>query len=248
MKFERINDKQIRCTLSSFDLSMRNLGPNDMVYGSSKVRGLFTEMMEKASQELGFEADGTPLMIEAIPQADQSIVLVITKVDDPEELDIRFSRFSESPEGPENLLESLMQKALGPMAGALAGPMGQGPQSGIPGNPTVVQVPIQLDLNGLKQGLKGAYVFENIDKAIEAAHALNGSFTGESSLYKNPITKEFFLTVSTDNAEDPLYLSTCNLLSEYGRLTLTNYSGDSYYEEHYEPIIKKNALNALAKI
>ena len=62
MKFERINDKQIRCTLSSFDLSMRNLGPNDMVYGSSKVRGLFTEMMEKASQELGFEADGTPKM------------------------------------------------------------------------------------------------------------------------------------------------------------------------------------------
>ena len=34
-----------------------------------------------------FESDNSPLMIEAIPVAPDSIVLIITKVDDPEELE-----------------------------------------------------------------------------------------------------------------------------------------------------------------
>lgn len=35
-----------------------------------------------------------PLMIEAIPVSADCIVLIVTKVDDPEELDTRFSKFS----------------------------------------------------------------------------------------------------------------------------------------------------------
>lgn len=51
-------------------------------------------MMKQASYELGFEADDIPLMIEAIPVSSECIVLIVTKVDDPEELDTRFSKFS----------------------------------------------------------------------------------------------------------------------------------------------------------
>ena len=43
----------------------------------------------------GFEADDIPLMIEAIPLSQDTIILVITKVEYPEELDTRFSRFSD---------------------------------------------------------------------------------------------------------------------------------------------------------
>lgn len=51
-------------------------------------------MMQQASIELGFEADNIPLMIEAIPISNDCLVLVVTKVEDPDELDTRFSRFS----------------------------------------------------------------------------------------------------------------------------------------------------------
>ena len=37
-------------------------------------------------------------MVEAIPLSSESIILVITKVEYPEELDTRFSRFTESNE------------------------------------------------------------------------------------------------------------------------------------------------------
>lgn len=47
-------------------------------------------MMQQASVELGFEADDTPLMIEAIPVSPDCLILIVTKVEDPEELDTRF--------------------------------------------------------------------------------------------------------------------------------------------------------------
>ena len=49
-------------------------------------------MMQQASFDFGFEAEDLPLMIEAIPSSGDSIVLIITKVEDPEELDTRFSK------------------------------------------------------------------------------------------------------------------------------------------------------------
>ena len=57
MKIERINENQIRCTLSSFDLSVRNLNLGELAYGSEKARKLFREMIQKASNEVGFEAE-----------------------------------------------------------------------------------------------------------------------------------------------------------------------------------------------
>lgn len=87
MKIERINENQIRCTLTSFDLSARNINLVELAYGTEKARKLFREMIQKASNEVGFEAEDIPLMVEAIPLSSESIMLVITKIEDPEELD-----------------------------------------------------------------------------------------------------------------------------------------------------------------
>ena len=83
MKIERISDSQIRCTLSNFDLSERNLNLSELAYGTEKARRLFREMVQKAYDEVGFDAEDIPLMVEAIPLSNDSIMLVITKVDDP---------------------------------------------------------------------------------------------------------------------------------------------------------------------
>ena len=129
MKIERINENQIRCTLSSFDLSVRNLNLGELAYGSEKARNLFREMIQKASNEVGFDAEDIPLMVEAIPLSNESVMLVITKIEDPEELDTRFSKFSptseedsdgfyggfttELLEGADGLIELLKQNMIG---------------------------------------------------------------------------------------------------------------------------------------
>ena len=94
MKIEKLNDNQIRCTLNKRDLIDRELKISELAYGSEKAKGLFRDMMNQAFDEFGFEADDIPLVIEAIPISGDCIVLIVTKVEDPEELDTRFAKFS----------------------------------------------------------------------------------------------------------------------------------------------------------
>lgn len=54
MKIERINENQIRCTLTSSDLSARNLNLGELAYGTEKAKKLFHEMIQKSIDEVGF--------------------------------------------------------------------------------------------------------------------------------------------------------------------------------------------------
>ena len=94
MKIERISENQIRCTLSRSDLASHQVKISELAYGSEKAHDLFQDMMDQAFEECGFDATDNPLMIEAIPVSMDCIILMITKVDEPEEIDTGFSGFS----------------------------------------------------------------------------------------------------------------------------------------------------------
>ena len=107
MKIEKLNENQIRCTLTHADLAARHLKLSELAYGTEKAKSLFRDMMQQASFDFGFEAEDLPLMIEAIPSSGDSIVLIITKVEDPEELDTRFSKFTQSMDSEASPTEQL---------------------------------------------------------------------------------------------------------------------------------------------
>ncbi len=94
MKIEKINDNQIKCILTREDLADRQLKLSELAYGTEKAKDLFRDLMIQAHEEYGFETNNLPLMIEAIPTSAESIILIVTKVDNPEELDARFSKFA----------------------------------------------------------------------------------------------------------------------------------------------------------
>ena len=88
MKIEMINENQIKCTLTNEDLRERKISLGELAYGSDKAKKLFSELVQRANEQYGFESgDGIPLMIEAIP-SQQNLVMIITKVDNPDEMDI----------------------------------------------------------------------------------------------------------------------------------------------------------------
>lgn len=98
MKIEKVNENQIRCTLTKQDLAERQINLRELAYGSEKAKGLFHDMIQQANYEFGFEANDIPLMVEAIPLSSESLILLITKVEYPDELDTRFSQFSDADE------------------------------------------------------------------------------------------------------------------------------------------------------
>ena len=92
MKFERINENQIRCTLNETDLANRDLQLAELAYGTEKAKALFRDMMQQASYELGFEAEDIPLMIEAIPVNKDCLILIITKVEEKSKKNLQKSK------------------------------------------------------------------------------------------------------------------------------------------------------------
>lgn len=242
MKIERINDNQIRCTLSSFDLSSRNLNLGELAYGSEKARGLFREMIQKASSEVGFEAEDTPLMVEAIPLSNESVMLVITKIDDPEELDTRFSRFSPMNEEPASgfagLASELLEGAedLLKLFGSDLEPAAE-----------TDEVLSKPELSDEKSSVR-IYGFSSLDDISDAARAAGTGYDGINTLYKKPETSQYFLVVTNIGCDASDFSRTCNILSEYGTKIPHEYAAEAYYEEHYERIVDKKALQVLAAI
>ena len=55
MKAERINQDQIRFTLSEIDLQQRNLKVSELAYGSEKTKALFADMMKTALDQFGMD-------------------------------------------------------------------------------------------------------------------------------------------------------------------------------------------------
>ena len=253
MKIERISENSIRCTLTGFDLSVRNLNIRELAYGSEKARKLFNEMMIKASNEVGFDAENTPIMIEAIPLNGDSIQLVITKVEDPEELDTRFSKFSPMPKGSsEDWVKRLTSEFL---EGATNGLLRQLQQLGAGGASNALPKQGETASDGSqKQQAPAApeelpyrvFAFDSLDRIIDAARA-SADYAGCSTLYKKP-DGEFILVVESNETTEDNFAKLCNIIAEYGRKVKAAPAAAAYYDEHYEKFIPNCALQKLSRI
>lgn len=255
MKIERLSENQIRCTLYKADLADKELLLTELAYGTDKAKELFRELMQQASNELGFEVDNIPLMIEAIPVSPECLVLIITKVEDPEELDTRFSRFTkpvdednqyeEEPEENDDVTIQANQaadgliEALGNLAEGLSA-LGSGRMT------KKARANVKQAVNN--QDVFRIYAFKSLDQVILSAKLVNGVYRSENSLYKNPQDSKFYLYLTKDKNTDGEFVRTCNLISEYGNKIRATYATPSHMEEHYKLIIDANALQTLAKL
>lgn len=248
MRIERINENSIKCTLSSFDLSVRNLNLRELAYGSEKARKLFDEMMTKASSEVGFNAENTPIMIEAIPMSSDSIQLIISKVPNPEELDTRFSRFTQNPalrKEAENWLSKLAS-ALLEGADGFADQLRKESKASDASPADNADVSAAAGVKPAENEFR-AFAFEDLDLVIKASRSAS-SFAGGSSLYKSPIDGHYVLVIENNVETQEEFSRACNIVAEYGRMIKTVQDSLSYYAEHYQLITGGNAVGKLGKL
>lgn len=252
MKIERINENQIRCTLTSFDLSVRNLNLSELAYGSENARSLFREMIQKASNEVGFEADDIPLMVEAIPLSNESVMLVITKIEDPEELDTRFAKFSpqseEDSEASSGLTKELLEGADDVADLLNEDSKGKTIKEFLDQSASLSGDNKYVNSKQEKALSTRVYTFESLDRVCEAAAIVGQVCQSENVLYKKPGTSKYYLVLKNTSPEATDFSRICNILSEYGTKLKHDYATEAYYAEHYEIIVKKDALQALSQL
>jgi len=241
MKLERMNEQQIRCTLTSEDLKARKIKISELAYGTDKARSLFRDMMIKAADELDFEVEEEPLMIEATPVNSECIILTVTKVEDPEELDTRFARFAPDLiedkydedmggnddlslfQGIEELADSLFKKGTG-------------------------EVKPDLPRDSENLNLSRLFSFDSIGDMISLAHVIASDYDGDNSVYRDDRNNKYLLLISQSGMDIMAYNRICNIISEYGESEKNLLATRAYLEEHCELVIGGNGIQQLSQI
>ena len=278
MKIERLNENQIRCTLNKSDLASRQLKINELAYGSDKAKELFRDMMQQASYELGFEAEDTPLMIEAIPVSSECIVLIVTKVDNPEELDTRFSRFSPSDSDDDNFDFDDIETIEGndysdfslPTANEELDECAATDEEGLPEDELMnifnrVKEYFNKDSDNKASQPSGkgttdkpehresanisrVFSFSSLDDITNAACIIDTFYKDANSVYKNPSDRRYYLCISKTKCNSKDFNKVCNILSEYGQKESGFDNHIGFFAEHCECIIAEHALHILRRL
>lgn len=258
MKIERINENQIRCTLGKEDLANRQIKLSELAYGSDKAKKLFQDMMIQASNEVGFEANDIPLVIEAIPVSSECIVLIVTKVEDPEELDTRFAKFSPSTlslgddaatgnQPTKNPLHSaadildLFKKISEEIVGAEAAPVQAVPAAQAPST-SDEEKPVQpVEMTKI-------FLFHRLEDICKYSEVIHTRYHGINTLYKDPKDGYYYLALSKGKTSPELFNKICNIATEYGEYLPAAAASVAYYNEHFKVILKNKAIQKLANL
>lgn len=262
MKIEKLSDNQIRCTLTREDLQERGLRLSELAYGTDKARELFRDMMQQAQYLYGFQAENIPIMIEAIPMESGAIVLLVTKVENPDELDARFSSFAPSVQSDaygEEHAPSVFEQLLGAIRGAAAadGKVSSGQSAA--SSSQKGEKGVARNRRGLSQQDVKAYqsfllthrmfTFPSISSAAMAARRVTGRYTGESALFLDEEEHIYYLFLQMRDMEEVEAMQPqIAALSEYGSYYLAPYARMEHIREHCRTIIAENALATLSTI
>lgn len=240
MKIEKVNENQIRCTLTREDLISRELKISELAYGTEKAKNLFRDMMRQANFEFGFEAEDIPLMIEAIPLNAECIVLIITKVEDPEELDTRFSRFAPSvteelsdgdiADSYEEINDSEVMDLFHQIQAEAPDAFGQ--------NSTTVS-------NEDDSARTRLFQIDSLRQVMTVSRVIVSNYKGESTLYKEEASGKYLLLLTQGVDTREAFDRVCNIVSEYGTPQRIVSGSASFLAEHYEALIQDNAVQAL---
>lgn len=243
MKIEKVNENQIRCTLTREDLISRELKISELAYGTEKAKNLFRDMMRQANFEFGFEAEDIPLMIEAIPLNAECIVLIITKVEDPEELDTRFSRFA--PSVTEDNSDSEMADDYEDIdANEISDLFHQIQTEGQDAASTPDR---KLSSGSSEDESTRARLFliNSLRQVMTVCQVIAANYKGLSTLYKDESANSYLLLLTQGSDTRASFDRVCNIVSEYGTPQRIAAGSSSFLAEHYEALIQDNAVQAL---
>ena len=241
----------------------------DIVLGTHNFYELpiyISKVLEDNKQEICvYSIEGN--VIENIPTSRDSIILVINKVENPDELDERFSHFGmtddfdeeeneeydseeESSSGLDtsefvncfeqlhDLLEESENKTKSNSAGEFV-PLSETLQGG-------KKKTKKKDAEPINERIR-VFSFPSLNQVMNLAHQIGDSYRGKNTLWKDPSTKQYYLLLHRGKGRNAFRL-VCSTLSEYGTEETVTYATQTYYNEHFQLILKDEALTKLAEI
>ena len=174
-------------------------------------------------------------------------------MEDPEELDTRFSKFApfkgNKPadtveiDGADNIIDIFQKLCESKLKNLPQKPEEKKsePAAQNPENPDASQT----SENSIR--LIRLYSFPGLDDVIAASHGMNGFFTGNNTLYREGEDGGYQLVLHQSDCTPEEFNKVCNILSEYGVGRAFTPAGEAYLREH-GTLIAENALQKLLEL
>lgn len=234
MKIEKINDNQISITLGKHDLEKYDLTINDLLGNrSEKAEELLRELMNVARVDYDFETNDASIVVEAMQINQDYLVFVVTKLGEGENLDPRYELMKRLRDGVRHLVE---ENDFGEQDGTHAPA------------PQVKEKEKSAPEEKQPAPLYGVCSFESIDRLIVAAKLSENFYDSDNSLYKNPEDGLYYLVFTRNRNSEEEFDIVSRHLREFGKFGNVSYAARFYVEEHYELLIKDNAMQSLAEM
>ncbi len=261
MQIEVIGNLRIKCTLTNEYLKSRWVDISDLAYGTEAMTALFRDIIEETREKFGIDfgaRENHPVMIEAVPMGEDSLAIFISKAEDAEELDTRFSRFSPGPANG-GITPSLSSDDGDDLFDDFDGDDEEEemPRQIRPARPVVKKSVAEfgrpffevLDKEKDKIRETGCLVTIGFDKLTDlmdlASRGLR--YEGESSVYKNRKTGKFLLVIPAEGEDYKTALSFAESATEFGSARIVPRSGAAFLDKDYDIIIATRALEKLGR-
>lgn len=237
MKFERVDDKTVRCFLSNEELEEYQITYKDFIFRSDKAREVVEDIIEQAVEEVGYQPPKFALDLQIMLVPEQGMVLTFSE---------------KSPEDLANALDDLSKLGL---QGKALDPEGKGLFSGKELFECLKEVKNILEKKG-KNGPESApktpgnqpneyavFAFENLRDICQFAKVLPTNLRVKSELYE--LDHTYFLFLEKGSASYERYSRTCIRALEYGVLYTAERISGEHLKEQGTCLISERAVQKL---
>lgn len=225
MKFERVDDKTVRCFISNEELEGYQIDYKDFVLRSDKAREVVRDIITQASEEVGYKPPKFAFDMSIMMLPEQGLVLTFSESDPL--MDKDGGKLMEYLKEMKNMFANAGAKQAGEGQQTQAeGSKAQGKEAARPTQPEL-----------------GIFEFESLGDVMELASAVPGNLRVHSELYR--MNDKYYLYLHKGAAAYQRYSKLCVQAMEFGMVYGADEQKYLYLSEHGECLIAECALRKL---
>jgi len=222
MKFERVDEKTVRCFISNEELEDYQIDYKDFVLRSEKAREVVRDIITQASEEVGYKPPKFAFDMSIMMMPDQGLVLTFSESDPL--MDKEGGRLMEYLKE----MKKAFEKPAGIQNGAGTEQKAQTEQGA------------EQQIRNPEQGI---FEFDNLGDVMELASAVPTNLRVHSQLYR--MNDRYYLYVQKGSAAYQRYSKLCVQALEFSRIYGADEQKYLFLREHGECLIAEFALRKL---
>lgn len=232
MKFEKMDNGTLRCTLTQEDLEQNGIELEDFFSNTKNARDFLEKLIRIAEDEVGFQPSGNMMSIQAAIMSEDEIVLT----------------FSESQVNGSEIIEHLRN-----MFGSSKALEQQAEKDDVKDDifkelNQSIEAEKEAKIEGDLEGYTYLLTFVSFANVRKFCRILPENQDAVSRLYYLDKKKQYFLWADLNNSTRKYVYEFVAASMEYAKSIEKDSVRSSYLEEHGDVIVREQALETLAKL